>query len=351
MKTIHKSKLFAAIAAAVTLLVASCAKEPVVPEPPAGGIPLHVSFADAGLNVDTRAWFDDTPTAEPWEKKLHSLVVYVFGDDNQVLMFKRLSVSERDAMKGLLLLPESSAGTRCTVLAVANVETREYQIPSLDNFINTSEVNLSRYNDRFSYVSGGRTPVYGFAMTGKAEITVGDANAASEASVTLRRLTAKLAVRIGMASDFQRRHGGGKAWVQQIQIRKAARIARLFPESELPGDYRTETLSQQAEVVGTTSRNLFYLYPQGPCAPGDESLMRLTVVFDQDGSTETTADRIYKTADIPIAGSGAGEIVRNGYYRVSGTITDFGALNLNTAFQATDWETPVTGDCGNIALE
>lgn len=146
--------------------------------------------------MDTRAHFDDTPAAEPWEKKIHTLTVYVFGDDNKILMFKRLTAQERSAMKGLLLLPESSAGTRCTVLAVANAALSHETLSTLDSFLSRSESDLYRYNNRsFSWVNTGRTPVDGFAMTGRTGITVGDANTASEAFVTLRRLTAKLAVR------------------------------------------------------------------------------------------------------------------------------------------------------------
>ncbi len=67
--------------------------------------------------------------------------------------------------------------------------------------------------------------------------------------------------------------------------------------------------------------------------------------------------RIYFDDDVPgylasikLDGSGDGEIRRNGYYRLSATITDIDALHLRPSVVVADWESPATEDYGSITV-
>ncbi len=79
--------------------------------------------------------------------------------------------------------------------------------------------------------------------------------------------------------------------------------------------------------------------------------LRIKTYYSQDSNfNDGASDHIEHDFIVELEGSGGGEIRRNGYYRVQGTITDFDALHTRSAVAASDWEVPATLDLGNITI-
>ena len=71
-------------------------------------------------------------------------------------------------------------------------------------------------------------------------------------------------------------------------------------------------------------------------------LLEIGATYDLDGSDTTTDDRSEVTYPIELTGKGAGEILRNGYYRITATVTGLTGLDCDLSITVADWETPTT---------
>ena len=82
----------------------------------------------------------------------------------------------------------------------------------------------------------------------------------------------------------------------------------------------------------------------GLCGPaaGSRVLLEINATYDSDGSTSTTDDRSEVTYSVELTGKAAGEILRNGYYRVAANITGLVGQDCAVSVTVADWETPVT---------
>ena len=93
----------------------------------------------------------------------------------------------------------------------------------------------------------------------------------------------------------------------------------------------TFTHTQTPAAASGKYNSLFYIYENDALAAGSRVLLEIVATYDMDGDATTTNDRSEVTYSIELAGKAAGEILRNGYYRIA-------PMSASVA----DWETPVT---------
>ncbi len=124
------------IAAASIALLSACSKDESrttsVPEL-TDGIAVTVSFGHDAPG--TRGVFDNTAVAEPWEKKINTLTLMAYSEAGGLIMHKTITPAEIANLKGQIYLPESAAGTTCTIAAVANWTFNP------DNYFNLNQLN------------------------------------------------------------------------------------------------------------------------------------------------------------------------------------------------------------------
>ncbi|BFL28199.1 hypothetical protein K320107C7_06140 [Alistipes shahii] len=87
---------------------------------------------------------------------------------------------------------------------------------------------------------------------------------------------------------------------------------------------------------------LFHYIENGTLTSGNRILLEINATYDSDGSTSTTDDRSEVTYSVELTGKAAGEILRNGYYRVAANITGLVGQDCTVTITVADWETPVT---------
>ena len=71
-------------------------------------------------------------------------------------------------------------------------------------------------------------------------------------------------------------------------------------------------------------------------------LLEIDATYDGDGSSSTTDDRSEVTYSTELTGKAAGEILRNGYYRIAANITGLVGQDCQVSVTVADWETPAT---------
>ncbi len=341
-------------ALAATML-AACAKEnePVVPQPPTEeGTPVRISFG--GSDRFTRAFFDDTAVAEPWEKAVTSMTVYAFDPDGIQVMRKAFSAADIAAMQTYFVVPGAMEGRTLTFYALANQE-KYVRVMEEEDFYTTIENACYDYNDTdFNVVTAEAVREHGFSMSGMATATMKTDGSVNDVSITLKRLVAKIAVRIDIDPTFTERYHGGSVEVTRMYMRNCANAAPLMLRNydSRFGSGTFSTMHYPEEVDGAWC-GLFYIYGQGAPAylPEDKPELEIIMRFSQDGvNLSGDGNDISVTYRVALEGSGGGTIHRNGYYRVSGTITDFDALHIRSVIEVSDWEAPTTEEIGNITI-
>jgi hypothetical protein len=209
------------------------------------------------------------------------------------------------------------------------------------------------YNGEFDAVTTGALRPDGFEMSGAATATMNIDGTVNNVSINLTRVVAKVAVQIDIDPTFTERHHGG-----------VMRVSSIFLTSEvlvvpwLFDNYNGRTINHEAyhthlqypALIDGKYCALFYLFEQAPAALGENNKVTMTIQtrYSQDGNFQNGGNIISHQYKVDLEGSGDGEIKRNGYYRITGTITDFDALHTRSAVEVSEWEVPVTNDVGNL---
>lgn len=330
-----KNILFAAAAAA--LFTASCAKIETEPQPAADPA-VTVSFVAQPNSEQTRAFFDPTMTTEAWEKSLSSLAVFVFGESGDLIVQRNFTVEELTARCATFPVPRSAAGTNCEFYAVGNHELTG--ITTKATLLAQLEKTPETYNGTFAEVSTKAKRSGGFLMSGNVAKTIGASGSSTPVEITLKRTVAKIAIQAVKSSDFGTRYSGDVK-ITSATISKAASQTTIFPQSSMPSVAMTYTATQTTQAANGKFNNLFYLYECKPLATGERVLLTLTGTYDRDGNFTTTSDQTPVTYEIELSGaSGNGQIVRNGYYRISATINGLTGEDIVATITVADWESP-----------
>ena len=322
-------KLFLAAGAALALL-ASCNKETEMinpaPEARPDGASVTITLS-SGDDTQTRAFFDATATAEAWEKTLSSLSVFTFNTSGDLLL-------RRDSFS----LPKSAAGTECSFYAVANYDASSAKTRSALTAL--VEQSAGDYNGTFADVSTKALRSGGFVMSGSTTKTVGAVNTSTQVGISLKRTVAKVALQTSIDPEFSEKYPGSIT-ITSVKLSRAASQS-LVVAGEPSTGAMTYTHTQTPGTASSKYNSLFYVYETGTLNAGSRVLLEINATYDSDGSSSTSDDRSEVTYSVELTGKAAGQILRNGYYRVAANITGLVGQDCQVSVTVADWETPVT---------
>ena len=181
------------------------------------------------------------------------------------------------------------------------------------------ENSAAAYNGTFAEVSTAAKRSGGFVMSGSATKTVGAVNTTTNIGITLKTHRRQG----GFTDDHRpvvRRQICRNAYYQlgkTLQSRLA--VARRGRDT----DVRSHDLQPHADPAAASGKYnaLFYCFENGALAAGSRVLLEINATYDLDGNASTPDDRSEMTYSVELTGKAAGEILRNGYYRIAANIT------------------------------
>lgn len=332
--------LFLAAAAALGLLV-SCNKDndPILPNPvDTDGARVSVALTESN-DAPTRAFFDTTATAEAWEKSLSSLSVFAFDNAGSLIVRRDFTSTELAAKSAVFSLPKSAAGTSCSFYAVANFDASSAKTEAALTAL--VENTAAAYNGTFAEVSSKALRPGGFVMSGMKTQAVGAVNSTTNVGITLKRTVAKVALQTTVDASFAQKYGG-TLMINSVKLSKSASQSLVVAGATPSTGAMTFTHTQTPAAASGKYNSLFYIYENGALAAGSRVLLEINATYDMDGNASTANDRSEVTYSIELAGKAAGEILRNGYYRIAANITGFVGQECAVSVTVADWETPVT---------
>lgn len=333
-----KKHIFAAVAVAAALFTA-CNKdnESIVPTPvDTDGSRICISLTD---DVDTRAFFDATAAAKAWEKSLSLLSVFVFDNGGRLIVRRDFTSTELAAKSATFSLPKSAAGTSCSFYAVANIDASTAKTEAALTAL--VENAAAAYNGTFAEVSTMAMRPGGFVMSGMKTQAVGAVNSTTNVGITLKRTVAKVALQTSVDASFAQKYGGTLT-INSVKLSKAASQSLVVAGAAPSTGAMTFTHTQTPAAVSGKYNNLFYIYENGALAAGSRVLLEINATYDMDGNAVTTDGRSEVTYTVEFSGKAAGEILRNGYYRVAANITGLVGQECAVSVSVADWETPIT---------
>ena len=331
-------KLILAATAIVAALFASCDKEPETLNPTMPGAVdgAQVTLTLSGADEQTRAFFDNTAKAEAWESSLSSLSVFAFDKAGTLILRRDFTSAELTAKSATFALPKSTAETECSFYAVANYDASSAKTKSA--LTSMLEKSAADYNGTSAEVSSKAKRSGGFVMSGSTTKTVGAVNTTTDIAITIKRTVAKVAMQTTIDPAFSQKYGGTLT-INSVKLSKAASQSLLIAGTPSPGAM-TYTHTQTPAPASGKMNNLFYVYEN--VAAGNRVLLEINATYDLDGSDATTDDRSEVVYSVELTGKSAGDILRNGYYRVTANISGLVGQDCEVSITVADWETPVT---------
>lgn len=333
-------KLIFAATAIVAAMFASCDKEPETLNPTTPGAVdgAQVTLTLAGADEQTRAFFDNTAKAEAWESSLSSLSVFAFDKAGTLILRRDFTSAELTAKSATFALPKSTAGAECSFYAVANYDASSAKTKSA--LTSMLEKSAGDYNGTFAEVSSKAKRSGGFVMSGSTTKTVGAVNTTTDVAITIKRTVAKVAMQTTIDPTFAQKYGGTLT-INSVKLSKAASQSLVIAGTPTPGAM-TYTHTQTPASASGKMNNLFYIYENAALTAGNRVLLEINATYDLDGNTSTTDDRSEVVYSVELTGKSAGDILRNGYYRVTANISGLVGQDCEVSITVADWETPVT---------
>jgi len=269
---------------------------------------------------------------------LSSLSIFVFDDAGNLIIRRDFTSAELTAKSATFALPKSTAGTECSFYAVANYDASSAKTKSA--LTSMLEKSAGDYNDTFAEVSSKAKRSGGFVMSGSTTKTVGAVNTTTDIAITIKRTVAKVAMQTTIDPAFSQKYGGTLT-INSVKLSKAASQSLLIAGTPTPGAM-TYTHTQTPASASGKMNNLFYVYENAALTAGNRVLLEINATYDLDGSDATTDDRSEVVYSVELTGKSAGDILRNGYYRVTANISGLVGQDCEVSITVADWETPVT---------
>ena len=332
-----KKLIFCAMAAAVAL--ASCNKNDNIQNGPASAAGPKVSINFAG-DSPTRAFFDASATAEPWEKQINTITVFAFSaSDGSLTMRRELQPSEITAGAATFALPFGSSNVLQNFYVVANY--------AMSASANTEAGLLAIMDDPFTAYNGTVSEVMtqakrsgGFTMSGSAkDVQLRTDGTPTDVTVPLKRTVAKAAVRISIDPEFSIKYPGGKIKVLDVAINRfagSAPVVDSYVVTEVP--LANSMVQVPATADDEVWDDLFYLFPNAARTPSTYVQLNIRALFDADGNFATTADQREYSYTVDLNAGSNGAFYRNGYYRIECVLKGLSGEMVNMDIHVADWD-------------
>ena len=269
---------------------------------------------------------------------MSSLSIFVFDNADNFVIRRDLTSSELAAKSATFSLPKSLAGTECSFYAVANYDASSAKTQAALTAL--VENSAAAYNGTFAEVSTAAKRSGGFVMSGSATKTIGAVNTTTNIGITLKRTVAKIAFQAAVDPSFADKYSGSLT-VNSVKLSKAASQSLVVAGTPTPGAM-SYTHTQTPATASGKYNALFYCFENGSLTAGNRVLLEINATYDLDGNASTTDDRSEVTYSVELTGKAAGEILRNGYYRIAANITGLVGQDCIVSVTVADWETPVT---------
>ena len=177
-------------------------------------------------------------------------------------------------------------------------------------------------------------------MSGSTSKTIGAVNSTTSVGITLKRTVAKVALQTTIDPSFADKYAG-ELTINSVKLSKAASQSSVVAGTPTPGAM-SYTHTQTLAAASGKYNALFYCFENGSLTAGNRVLLEINATYDLDGNGSTTDDRSEVTYSVELTGKAAGEILRNGYYRIAANITGLVGQDCAVTVTVADWETPVT---------
>lgn len=332
-------KLF--VIAIVMATLSSCIKEEevIVNVPEKEGLLVTVSFT--GDHASSLKSSMNTVPAEVWEKELKRITVLAFKEDGTCILQQVFTPAELAARTATYRLPFAASGDLIKFHAVANIALPE-NISDLGELEELMHIRLSLYNSyRYEYVSKQCMYSEGFGMTGYAEKIMAQEGQKTIVEISLKRLVAKIRVKINVTEEFHRRYKGYiSMW--GTDIINSSTLTRIVEKDEPLDVGRTVAgyIYQDYYKVETDSYiNLFYIYENGKRTEGDGVKLRIRGTYNEAGLVVNALLQTY-IVELDLDPLGEGIVRRNCCYDVEVNINDLENKNLQYKILAAKWEMP-----------
>ena len=269
---------------------------------------------------------------------MSSLSIFVFDNADNFVIRRDLTSSELAAKSATFSLPKSLASTLCSFYAIANYDASSAKTRAALTAL--VEKSAGDYNGTFADVSTKALRSGGFVMSGSTTKTVGAVNSTTNVGITLKRTVAKIALQTTIDPSFADKYSGSLT-VNSVKLSKAASQSLVVAGTPTPGAM-SYTHTQTPATASGKYNALFYCFENGSLTAGNRVLLEINATYDLDGNASTTDDRSEVTYSVELTGKAAGEILRNGYYRIAANITGLVGQDCIVSVTVADWETPVT---------
>ena len=267
-----------------------------------------------------------------------ALSIFVFDNADNFVIRRDLTSSELAAKSATFSLPKSLASTPCSFYAVANYDASSAKTRAALTVL--VEKSAADYNGTFAEVSSAAKRSGGFVMSGSTSKTIGAVNSTTSVGITLKRTVAKVALQTTIDPSFADKYAG-EITINSVKLSKAASQSSVVAGTPTPGAM-SYTHTQTLAAASGKYNALFYCFENGSLTAGNRVLLEINATYDLDGNGSTTDDRSEVTYSVELTGKAAGEILRNGYYRVAANITGLVGQHCAVSVTVADWETPVT---------
>ncbi len=247
---------------------------------------------------------------------MSTLSIFVFDNADNFVIRRDLTSSELAAKSATFSLPKSLASTPCSFYAIANYDASSAKTRAALTAL--VEKSAADYNGTFAEVSTAAKRSGGFVMSGMKSQTVGAVNSTTNVGITLKRTVAKVALQTTIDPSFADKYAGTLT-IHSVKLSKAASQSLVVAGTPTPGAMTFSHTQTPATASGKCNA-LFYCFENGALPAGSRVLL------------ET----------VELTGKAAGEILRNGYYRVAANITGLVGQECAVSVTVADWETPIT---------
>lgn len=297
----------------VLLFLGGCSAFPTVPETDSGKermISVRIT------NPATRSF--NGIAAEAWEKKIYTAAIYIFNPSGKIIYLYTLKAAEITALNNntstsiSFIVPGTQ--TSCDLYFIANT-TPSASVTTKTSFLASIEQDINLYNGSYASVTTTALRPNGFVMTGNVDGMALNPSGATNVTVNLRRIVAKVAVEINFTAVLNL----GSITINNTILSQTAPNSYLFPQAAGYTGGSAVTFSQAPQVDAINSkkfRAFFYIY-ENNAQSGTSNYPTINI----SGSGMLLIISTPFAYNVRLTGDGNGKFSRNTGYYITVNIT------------------------------